>query len=149
MTLTAQDHADLQQLANRYWALADLLEDVPLADLFEAAAVFDLGSLKLEGLPAIEQFFADRAAGMRESSRITRHVATNFLALPEGPDRVRVRSTGLVYAGNGEPPLQVEAPSGIADFEDICRRQPDGSWRYQYRKGRTVFVGPNAASFAR
>ena len=28
-------------------------------------------------------------------------------------------------------------------------RQPDGSWRYHYRSGRTVFVGPNAASFAR
>jgi len=149
MTLPAQDYADLQQLANRYWALADLLEDVPLAELFEAAAIFDLGTLKLDGLPAIERFFAERAAGMREIGRITRHVATNFLALPEGPDRVRVRSTGLVYACNGEPPLQVEAPSGIADFEDICRRQSDGSWRYQYRNGRTVFVGPNAASFAR
>lgn len=149
MNLSAQDLADLQQLAARYWALADLLEDVPLAELFETDATFDLGTLKLEGLAAIEAFFADRAMGMRESERTTRHVATNFLALPDGPDRVRVRSIGLVYAANGALPLEAGAPSGIADFEDICRRQPDGSWRYHYRSGRTVFVGPNAASFAR
>jgi hypothetical protein len=149
MNIPAQDLADLQQLANRYWALADLLEDVPLAELFEADAVFDLGTLKLEGLAAIETFFADRAKGMRESKRTTRHVATNFLALPDGFDRVRVRSIGLVYAANGALPLEAAAPSGIADFEDICRRQPDGSWRYHYRMGRTVFVGPTAASFAR
>jgi hypothetical protein len=149
MTLSAQDHTDLQQLANRYWALADLLEDVPLAELFEESATFDLGTLKLEGLPAIEAFFADRAKGMRESERTTRHVATNFLAIPQGPDEVRVRAIGLVYAANGALPLEAAAPSGIADFEDICRRQPDGSWRYHYRSGRTVFVGPNAASFAR
>lgn len=149
MNLSAQDLADLQQLANRYWALSDLLEDVPLAELFETDATFDLGTLKLEGLAAIEQFFANRAQGMRETERVTRHVASNFLALPEGPDRVRVRSTGLVYAANGALPLEAGAPSGIADFEDICRRQPDGRWLYHYRSGRTVFVGPNAASFAR
>ena len=149
MSLAAQDLADLQQLANRYWALADLLEDVPLAELFETDAAFDLGTIKLEGLLAIEAFLANRAKGMRETERTTRHVATNFLALPEGPDQVRVRSIGLVYAANGAWPLEAAAPSGIADFDDICRRQPDGSWRYYYRSGRTVFVGPNAASFAR
>jgi len=149
MSLPAQDLADLQQLANRYWAMADLLEDVPLADLFERDAAFDLGALKLEGLAAIEAFFTDRAKGMRESERTTRHVAANFLALPDGPDRVRIRSIALVYAANGSLPLEAAAPSGIADFEDVCRRQSDGSWRYHHRTGRTVFVGPNAASFAR
>lgn len=149
MTVSAQDLADLQQLAARYWALADLTEDVPLGDLFEPDATFDLGALKLEALGAIETFFADRAKGMRETQRTTRHVATNFLALPQGPDEVRTRSTVLVYAGNGALPLEAASPSGIADFEDLCRRQPDGTWRYCYRNARTVFVGPNAASFAR
>ena len=54
-----------------------------------------------------------------------------------------------VYAATGELPLEAGAPSGIADFEDVCRRQPNGSWRYHYRIARTVFVGTNAASFAR
>lgn len=149
MTLPARDLADLQQLANRYWAHADLLEDVPLSELFAPDATFELGTLRFEGLPAIEAFFRDRTQGMQESARTTRHIGTNFLALPDGPDRVRVRSIALVYAGNGTLPLEAAAPSGIADFEDVCLRQPDGRWLYHHRSARTVFVGPNAASFAR
>lgn len=149
MNLAAQDLADLQQLAARYWALADLAEAVPLAELFEVDAVFELGTLKLEGLPALEAFFARRAEDMRQTGRTTRHLASNFLAHAETADRVRVRSTVAVYAATGELPLEAGAPSGIADFEDVCRRQPNGSWRYHYRSARTVFVGVNAASFAR
>lgn len=149
MTLPAQDISELQQLANRYWALADLTEDYPLADLFVPDAVFELGTLMLKGLPAIEDFFAKRAEGMRESGRTTRHLATNFLAIPEAEGWVRIRSTVMVYAGNGEHPLTAEAPSGIADFEDLCQRGPAGRWLYRSRCARTVFIGPNAASFAR
>lgn len=149
MSLSAQDLADLQQLASRYWALADLTEDIALADLFLPDAVFDLGKLRLEGLPAIEEFFAKRAEGMREASRTTRHLATNFLAVQEAPHRVRVRSTVAVYAANGEWPLTADLPSGIADFEDVCVRSDTGRWLYQRRSAQTVFVGPNAASFAR
>lgn len=149
MILSPPDLAALQQLAARYWALADLTEEIALAELFAPDAMFDLGKLKLEGLPAIEAFFAERAAGMRESGRTTRHLVTNFLAFPQGADAVRIRSTVMVYAGNGEHPLPAGEPSGIADFEDICRRQADSRWLYHYRSGRTVFVGPGAASFAR
>lgn len=147
--LPAADLLALQHLAARYWALADLTEDVPLEELFAPDAVFDLGKLKLEGLPAIAAFFAEREAGMRASGRTTRHLASNFLALPQPDGSVRVRSTVLVYAGNGDHPLPATEPSGIADFHDTCRRQPDGRWLYHHRSAATVFVGPGAASFAR
>lgn len=149
MTLPAANLLALQQLAARYWALADLVEAVPLAELFEEQAVFDLGKLRLEGLPAIAAFFAEREAGMRASGRSTRHLASNFLALPQADGSVRVRSTVLVYAGSGEHPLPATEPSGIADFHDVCRRQPDGRWLYHHRSAATVFVGPDAAAFAR
>jgi SnoaL-like domain len=149
MTLPVADILALQHLAARYWALADLTESVPLEDLFEAEAVFDLGKLRLAGLPAIATFLAEREAGMRASGRTTRHLASNFLALPQPDGTVRVRSTVMVYAGNGAQPLPATEPSGIADFHDICRRQPDGRWLYHRRNAATVFVGPGAASFAR
>lgn len=150
MTLpSAEDLAALGQLAARYWALADMTEEPSLSTLFLPDAVFDLGTMRLEGLDAIAEFFTRRAKAMQESGRITRHLATNLLALSEGPDRIRLRSTVMVYAASGEVPLPAEAPSGIADFEDICLRQPDGAWLYRYRSARTVFVGPGAASFAR
>lgn len=149
MTLPAADLLALQNLAARYWALADLTETVPLEDLFEQQAVFDLGKLTLDGLPAIAAFFAEREQGMRASGRTTRHLANNFLALPQADGSVRVRSTVMVYAGNGDHPLPATEPSGIADFHDICRRQNDGRWLYHHRSAATVFVGPGAASFAR
>jgi hypothetical protein len=149
MTLPAQDLLSLQQLAARYWALADLTEAVPLDHLFEAQAVFDLGQLKLEGLPAIAAFFADRERGMREAGRTTRHLASNFLALRRADGSVAVRSTVMVYTGNGDHPLPVTEPSGIADFRDICRQQADGRWLYHHRSASTVFIGQGAAAFAR
>lgn len=149
MTLPAADLLALQDLAARYWSLADLTEQIALEDLFEEQAVFDLGKLKLDGLPAIVAFFAEREAGMRGSGRTTRHLATNFLALPRPDGSVRVRSTVLVYAGNGDHPLPAAEPSGVADFHDVCRRQPDGRWLYHHRSAATVFVGPGAAAFAR
>ena len=149
MTISAADFVALDQMAARYWALADLSEDFALDTLFEAGAVFQLGSLVLEGLPAIEEFFANRAVAMRESNRTTRHLASNLLAVPQSADQVRVRSTVVVHAGHGEHPLLAALPSGIADFEDICRRQADGSWLYRSRSARTVFIGPEAAFFAR
>lgn len=149
MSLPVEDVIALQHLAARYWALADLTETVPLTDLFEQEAVFDLGRLQLAGLPAIAAFLAEREQAMREGGRTTRHLASNFLALPQGDGSVRVRSTVMVYAGNGENPLPATEPSGIADFRDICRRQADGRWLYHHRSASTVFVGPGAASFAR
>jgi len=149
VTLAVPDHLALQQLAARYWALADLTGDFALADMFTPDAVFELGTLRLEGLPAIEEFFAHRAASMHKSGRTTRHLASNFLAVAEGEGRVRVRSTVLVYAASGELPLPAGEPSGIADFEDVCQRQPDGSWLYHHRRATTVFTGPQAAAFAR
>ncbi len=149
MTLPAADLLELQHLAARYWALADLTEATPLDEMFAPHAVFDLGTLKLDGLPAISSFFAEREAGMRASGRNTRHLASNFLAMPQPDGSVRIRSTVMVYAANGDHPLPVTQPSGIADFHDLCRRQPDGRWLYHHRSATTVFVGPGAASFAR
>lgn len=149
MSLPAEDMLALQHLAARYWALADLTEQVPLDELFEEQAVFDLGKLKLAGLPAIAAFFADREQAMRAAGRTTRHLASNFLVLSQPDGTVRVRSTVMVHAGVGEHPLPAAEPSGIADFHDICRRQPDGRWLYHQRSACTVFVGAGAASFAR
>lgn len=147
--LTVADELALQRLASRYWALADGSQDVAIADLFAADGVLELGSLRLDGVEAITRFFADRAEGNQAAGRITRHFASGFLATPQSADAVRVRSTVIVYAGTGELPIEVSLPSGIADFEDLCIRSGDSEWIYRSRAGRTVFVGPNAAAFAR
>lgn len=149
MTVPPADMAALGQLSSAYWAMSDLVEDIAPAELFEPEAVFELGSLTLEGLPAIEDFFAGRAESMREQGRTTRHFACNFLILPVAADQVRVRSNLMVFSANGEIPLTAGVPSGIADTLDTCRRAEDGRWLFHRKTIRSVFVGPGAASFAR
>ena len=142
------DQLALQRLASRYWALADGIEEVAIAELFTADGVLELGSLRLEGVEAIHRFFVERQRANKATERITRHLASGFLIMPVSSDSVRVRSTVIVHAGNGPLPIEVSLPSGIADFEDSCVRSDTG-WLYQSRVARTVFTGPAAASFAR
>lgn len=146
--ISATDLQGLQQLASRYWFIADGLEPLPIGDLFAADAVLELGSLRLEGVEAIERFFSNRQVAQDETKRTTRHLASHFLITPIDQDRVRVRSTVVVYAGSGERPLPSTAPSGIADFDDLCVRRDGQRWVYSSRTARTVFIGPAAAKFA-
>lgn len=139
----------LQRLAGRYWAQADGTEPLAIAELFSQDAMLQLGQLKLEGRASIEAFFATREETQRASGRTTRHLASNFLATPIDYERVSVKSTVAVFAGTGDPPLPIDLPMGIADFEDICWRTPQGQWLFTQRVGRTIFVGAGAASFAR
>lgn len=139
---------ELQQLAAAYWACADGMPDA-IGELFTEEAVLILGSLRLTGRAAIQDFFREREASMRAAQRTTRHVACNFLVTAAQEGRAQVRSTVLVYSGAGELPLPATAPSGIADFEDTCVRSASGRWQFEQRVGRTVFIGPDAPSFAR
>lgn len=149
LTLPVADELALQRLASRYWALADGTEAIAIPELFTADGVLELGSLRLEGVDAIRDFFAERERANKATGRVTRHLASGFLIIPQSSESARVRSTVIVHAGNGEVPIEVSLPSGIADFEDICVRSESGDWLYRSRAGRTVFVGPAAASFAR
>lgn len=148
-TLPVADELALQRLASRYWALADGTEEFAIAELFTADGVLELGSLRLEGVDAIDRFFVEREKANKAAGRVTRHFASGFLMIALSSESVRVRSTVIVHAGNGELPIEVSLPSGIADFEDICVRSANGDWLYRSRVGRTVFVGASAASFAR
>lgn len=144
------DVLSLQQLAARYWARADGDLAQPLADLFTADAALVLGSLTLEGLPAIERFFQERDQTQVDARRTTRHIASNPLVTRLVDGRVRLRSTVMVYAGLGDWPLEIGTPSGIADFDDLCvHDSATGEWRFAHREGRTVFIGAGAAKFAR
>ncbi|MGH8247773.1 MAG: nuclear transport factor 2 family protein [Gammaproteobacteria bacterium] len=147
--ISLADLLQLQWLAAAYWARADGATKYAIIDLFTEDSVLTLGALTLTGLRDIEAFFLERDASHRAAGRTTRHVASNFLALPEGEGRVLVRSTVLVFAGQGPLPLPVVLPSGIADFEDVCVSSAPGRWKYLRRTGRSIFIGADAPSFVR
>jgi hypothetical protein len=148
-SLAYGEMAALLQLAARYWARADSDLSIVLDGIFTADATLQLGSLELQGLPEIERFFRERDVMQREAQRTTRHIACNHQLNALATDRIEVRSTVLVYVGTGPWPMQSATPSAIADFIDICVRIPAGPWRFARREGRTVFVGPGAATFAK
>lgn len=139
----------LAHLSNRYWAQADGVEPLELAELFYDDGILELGPLRLNGIAAIESFFLDREVKHREAQRVTRHIATNFMVTRLADDRCRLRSSVMVFAGNGDLPLPIAAPTGLADFEDECRFDQRTGWRFTRRSGVTVFVGEGAPSFAR
>lgn len=139
----------LVQLASEYWTRADGVRHLPVGELFVEAGVLVLGSLRLAGRTAIETFFQEREAAQRATQRVTRHFAASTIATVAGPGRAFVRSTVMVFSGEGALPLPCASPSGIADFEDLCVHDPASGWRFEERVGRTVFVGAGAPSFAR
>jgi hypothetical protein len=145
---SADDILALEQLAARYWARADGDVGQPLEEIFTPDAALVLGSLALEGLPAIEAFFRERDVSQQQARRTTRHIACNHLVSVAPGGALRLRSTVLVYVGTGEWPMPSGVPAGIADFDDICVKDGAG-WRFRRRAGRTVFTGPGAAKFAR
>jgi hypothetical protein len=138
----------LQQLSAAYWLCADETCE-GIGRLFTEDGQLTLGSLVVSGRPAIETFFREREASMRAAGRMTRHAASGLLVTDLSDGRARVRSTVLVYSGSGALPLPVTAPSGIADFTDLCVCDRSGGWRFASRVGRTVFLGEGAPAFAR
>ncbi len=143
------DLVRLIHLTSEYWLRADGVRQLPCCELFAESGELVLGSMHLSGRDAIDTFFRQREAAQRASGRVTRHVGANHVATAAGPGRVRMQSTVLVFSGEGSPPLPSSAPSGIADFEDICIHTPEGNWLFEKRVGRTVFIGAGAPSFAR
>jgi len=138
----------LQQLCAAYWLCADDLTP-GIEMLFTDDGELTLGSLALTGRPAIRGFFRQREETMRTAGRTTRHAACTFLVTPTADGRATIRSTVLVFSGTGALPLPAAAPSGIADFTDVCVRNDAGHWQFASRVGRTVFIGAEAPSFAR
>lgn len=147
--LDPRDVYALQQLMARYWARADGDLSESIGTMFTPDGILQLGTLRIAGRPAIENFFADRDAAQAAASRVTRHLATNFRIVEAEAARAVVHSTVAVHVGSGALPLPSAVPAGIADFVDHCERIPGIGWQFAARSARSVFVGPGAASFAK
>lgn len=146
--LTPTDEAALRALQAKYWARADARDPNPAADLFCEDAIFVLAGTTMRGRAEIAEFFDRREAANVASGRVTRHLAAPpvLQLLPDGT--VTVSSTVLAMAGSGALPIVAALPS-IADFEDVCVRQPDGTWLFARRDATSIFLGPQAPGFAR
>ncbi|MFA7437885.1 nuclear transport factor 2 family protein [Castellaniella sp.] len=135
---------ELARLNAQYWHRVDQPQAGSVAQLYADDGRMVFGDFRLEGRAAIEAFFAARNA--RQPVRTTRHVFSNLRVEEQGADRATVHSTVTVYSGLGPAPLEIEPPSSVVDFADICARR-DGRWVFVERRGSAIFVGPGAAPF--
>jgi hypothetical protein len=138
----------IQHLVTDYWLRVDARDPQPAEDLFTTDASFQLGSLSLQGREALRAFFSKRLADFAASKRTTRHFCANFRAIAVGTHQVRVSTTAMQMAGNGPLPLASSLPS-VVDFDDLCTFDEGFGWRFQSRVATSVFLGPEAPTFAR
>ena len=107
-----------------------------------------VGKLARDGREEIAAYFVERRAQEDAGGRKTRHVVSNLAVDSTGEDAARARFLCQVFAGVGEPPLPSGPPATVADFSADCVRAADG-WLIQELRAHVVFVGENAATFAR
>lgn len=145
----ATDGLMVQSLVAAYFQRTDRPGPELVASLFAEDGLLVLGPLKLEGRSAIAAFFAERNRSQAEVGRLTRHLPGLLELQGVSPDRIKGRSTVVVYAGTGAVPLPAGSPSTICDFDDVYVRQADGVWRFERRTAAVIFTGAGAAGFAR
>jgi hypothetical protein len=148
-TVSAPDWVMLHQLCAEYWLRLDRVLERPVAELYAEDGEMKIGTLEKRGRAALAEYFASRIASEEDLGRLTRHVMSSFFVEADGPDAATVRSTVLVFSGEGTLPLPSAPPSSIGDFTDQCVRCADGQWRFARRYARVAFVGAGAASFVR
>ncbi len=145
--MASQDEAAIRDLHATYWARTDGTDTGRPEDLFSDEAVFVLGSLTLTGRDEVAAFFRKRQADQTAAGRVTRHLASGLQLRLVSDGRVETKCTVLAMAGFGSLPIVSSAPS-VADFIDVCVRLPGDEWRFERRSATSVFVGPEAPSFA-
>lgn len=102
----------------------------------DGTIIFDQYSV--QGIAAIEDVYRARRDG---TARVTRHVATNVRVEPLGDGSVRVRSTLVLFADNGNLPLPSPEPKLVADVSDVLEML-QGRWLIRSRRICHVFIAP-------
>ncbi|GAA4228061.1 hypothetical protein GGQ68_003962 [Sagittula marina] len=138
MSLSAQTYLEVQDLALRFWAVVDEVDDTPGASLFTADGTLGIESFRATGTEELTRYFTARRALSVERQRGTRHLCSNLRFLPG--EAVRMAATVTVFSGTGARPLPLEAPSSLADFTFECVETSDG-WRFRAVYGALVFAG--------
>jgi hypothetical protein len=130
------------------WACRDLTyafaefvdhgEATAAADLFTDSAFMVRRGNRPVGREAITAVLAAREA---DSSRVTRHVVTNFRFAPLSADRASSTSTSLVYSLAPGPPT----PPVLTEIQDEFECDSEGRWRFSSRTWVSL-TGPDLGS---
>lgn len=138
-TRRLQVRIELEALNAEFAYLIDHGHSESVADLFTEDGSYGRASGERSvGRDAIRRAYTDRQA---RGARTARHVFTNLHVIEADAGRARSTSILTLYARDGAPPHPAE-PLLVADYDDICRRDADGRWRYQSRTVTWLFRHP-------
>lgn len=137
--ITPQDHLACIAAIQRFAMLVDAARYEEAAQLFAPDGVLQRPNERIEGRAALLLSFKARPV-----HRLTRHVLTNVLLEPAGPELIRAFSYVSVYRHLGKenlPPLlpvTARPPETLAEYSDELLLQ-DGQWLLRQRTVRPIF----------
>lgn len=133
--LAPQDHIAIEQLIQRHAWLIDHGEADKVGELFaDDGALYGVGPDKV-GRAAIAEWGRQRAA---MGERRSRHVQSNILIEPAGPDAARGRVVLTLYRHDG-PGQGSATPLLVAEYADRYAKDPHGSWLFAERRLTVLF----------
>lgn len=132
MSISAQDHVEIQRLMYRYARCADHKDYAGFAEVFSEDAVFDYSGTEVASLPAIQQMMHALDKYLR-----TLHLVSNTLYEVDGD-----AASGETYCTASHLRPQAERieklEMGIR-YQDILRRTP-GGWRIEHRRFELLWM---------
>ncbi|MBT2187307.1 hypothetical protein [Sphingobium nicotianae] len=132
--------------------LADFWHDVDTnwgrnaADYYAPEAVYKSGKLNLEGREEIQKFYSWRED---RGARVAVHAYSNFRAEFDETGGATAHWYMLLWAVDGEPPLESEVPTRISRATETFRYdEAAGRWLCTRRELVNLFRGGNQLNFS-
>jgi hypothetical protein len=97
----------------------------------------DDGTELARGAEAIAAFYRGLVR-LHDGRQRTKHVTTNTVLEPDGPDTIRARSSFVVFQATDELPLQ---PIMAGRYDDRFERDSPTAWRWAERRYTSDLVG--------
>ena len=126
------DYLQIKNLVYRYAQLVDQGDFTAVGQLFAHADFLGPGVGPIRSDPVGVAANYQRWVRIYPDSGTpkTRHVTSNLLIEPDGPDRAKAQSNVIVFQGTAEFPLQ---PIIASSYRDRFQRV-DGIWRFSERR---------------
>lgn len=143
---TRDDIETAKDLVLAFWASMDATSDSAGEGHFNEIGVLtiDPGTspiVVVKGRAELAEFCRRRLETARSSKRITRHAVSNLRVVDARHGAITLNGYVTDYVGAGDPPLPLQCPTAVADFDYEVVRDDAGQWRLSHVRGRVIFAG--------
>ena len=129
--MQADDYFAIQNLIHRYASLIDKGQFDAVGELFAHADFYIFGKLEARQDPvAVAKSYKHWVRIYPDGTPRTRHMMTNVIIEPDGPDRATASTYVMVFQQTDALPLQ---PVIGGDYHDRFAKV-DGTWRFVERR---------------